>query len=142
MPSHCDGCGADFTIFHSLDCKNSGLITARHSKLCDGVADLAGKAFTPMHVRDDPKIFIGRDMRGGESKEKGKAVAKGKEAPPLKEVGDKGDLLTKDLWTHGTDSIHNMRVVNTDAISYQSKTPEKCLETTKRKRRGSTSTLV
>ena len=27
-------------------------------------------------------------------------------------------------------SIHGMHVVNTDAISYQSKTPEKCLDTT------------
>ena len=29
----------------------------------------------------------------------------------------------------GKYSIHDMCVVNTDAVSYQSKTPEKCLET-------------
>ena len=38
-------------------------------------------------------------------------------------------LLILDLWTQGTGSIHDMRVVNTDAIYYQFKTPEKCLET-------------
>ena len=40
-----------------------------------------------------------------------------------------------DLWTQGTDSIHDMRVVNTYAVSYQSKTPEKCLETTECKKK-------
>ena len=33
------------------------------------------------------------------------------------------------------DSIHDMRVVNTDAVSYQSKTPEKCLETAECKKK-------
>ena len=31
--------------------------------------------------------------------------------------------------TQGTDSIHDMCVVNNDAVSHQYKTPEKCLET-------------
>ena len=33
------------------------------------------------------------------------------------------------------DIIHDIRVVNTDAVSYQSKTPEKCLETSERKKK-------
>ena len=60
--SHCDGCDAKFTISHDLDCKKGGLVTARHNELCDGVADLANKAFTPAHVRDDPLIYSGRAM--------------------------------------------------------------------------------
>ena len=60
LPAHCDGCDAKFTISHALDCKKGGLVTARHNELCDGVADLAGKAFTPAHVRDDPLIYLGR----------------------------------------------------------------------------------
>ena len=51
------------------------------------------------------------------------------EAPPTEEGEEKENLLIRGLWTQGTDSIHNMRVVNTDAVSYQYKTPEKCLET-------------
>ena len=47
----------------------------------------------------------------------------------LEEGKEKGDLLTRDLWTQGTDIIHDMCVVNTDVVSYQSKTPEKFLET-------------
>ena len=49
--------------------------------------------------------------------------------------GGKGDLLIQYLWMQGTYSIHNMRVVNTDTVSYQYKTPEKCLETTDHKKR-------
>ena len=39
------------------------------------------------------------------------------------------------LWTQGTDSIHDTRVVNTDALSYHSKTPDKFLETANRKKK-------
>ena len=51
----------------------------------------------------------------------------------MEEKDEKGDLLIQDIWTQGMDSIHGMCAVNTDANSYQSKTQEKCLETTKRK---------
>ena len=56
LPTHCDGCNAKFSICHALNCKRGGLITARHNELRDGVADLASKAFTPTHVRNDPLI--------------------------------------------------------------------------------------
>ena len=62
-----------------------------------------------------------RTVPGGKEKLKGS---------PSKDDGElKGDLLIRDLWKQVMDSIHNMRVVNTDATSYQSKNPEKCLET-------------
>ena len=31
----------------------------------------------------------------------------------------KGALLIRDLWQNGTDSVHDMRVVNTDDNSYR-----------------------
>ena len=40
-----------------------------------------------------------------------------------------GGLLIRDLWTQGTDIIRDMRFVNTDAVSYQSNTRKKCLQT-------------
>ena len=46
-------------------------------------------------------------------------------APEVTE--QKGDLLIRDLWQQGTDSVYNMRVVNNDALSYLKKAPEKCL---------------
>ena len=96
----------------------------RHNNLHDGLSELASKDFTPVHVRDDPNIYTGRAVRGGTDNLKGS---------PSKDEGElKEDLLIRYLWMQGTDSIHNMRVVNTDATSYQSKSPEKCLETAKK----------
>ena len=46
-------------------------------------------------------------------------------APEVTE--QKGDLLIRVLWQQGNDSVHGMRVVNTDALSYVRKKPEKCL---------------
>ena len=36
---------------------------------------------------------------------------------------------------NGTNSVHNMRVVNTDAKYYLSKTPEKCLQEAAREKK-------
>ena len=42
-----------------------------------------------------------------------------RETPAAPEVMEqKGDLLIRDLWQQGTNSVHDMRVVNTDALSY------------------------
>ena len=84
---------------------------AHHKNLCDGLADLESKAFNPMHVRDNPKIYIGRSVRVGKSKKD--------DSPSKEEEALKGDLLIRDIWTQVMDSIHNMRVMNSDATSYQ-----------------------
>ena len=101
---------------------------ARHNELCDEVADLAGRDFTPAHMRDNPKIFTGCAVHVGKAKSK----AKVKGVPPP----DGGGLLTRYLWTQGTDSIHEICVLNTDAVSYQSKNPENCLETSDQERKN------
>ena len=59
LPNYCDCCNAKFKICLALDCKRGSLITARHNEIQDGVTDLARKAFTPSHVRNDPLIFAG-----------------------------------------------------------------------------------
>ena len=49
---------------------------------------------------------------------------------PSHDSGDlKGDILIRDLCMQGTDSIHDICVMNIDTTSYQSKYPDKCLET-------------
>ena len=120
LPKYFYGCEAQFTISHALDCKKGGLVTARHNNLRDGVADLAGKGFTPSHVHDDPLIYSGRAM----SRTKPMPAGSNKtyhtwEMPAAPEVTEqKGNLIIKDLWQQGTDSVHDMHVVNTDALSY------------------------
>ena len=45
----------------------------------------------------------------------------------LEATEQKGDLLIRDLWKNGTESVHETRFVNTEAKSHSAKTPEKCL---------------
>ena len=125
LPKYCDGCNARFSICHDLDCKRGGLVTARHNELRDGVADLAGKAFTPSHVRNDPLIYQGWAVKSPKAKP---ARSSGSNKPmdtPPEATEQKGDLLLRDLCQNGTDSFHNMRVVNNDAKSYWENSPER-----------------
>ena len=128
LPKYCDGCNARFLICYSLDCKRGGLVVARHNELCDGVADLAGKAFTPSHVRNDPLIYQCCAVKREKSKPSGPSETTDPDDTPPEVTEQNGDLLLRDLWNNGTDSVHDMRVVNTDAKSYWGKSPEKCLE--------------
>ena len=59
LTTYCDGFQKKNSISHALACKKGGLVTARHNELRDEVADLAGKSFTPSHVREDPLIYSG-----------------------------------------------------------------------------------
>ena len=51
-------------------------------------------------------------------------------APEVTE--QKSDLIIRDLWQQETDSFHDIRVVNTDALSYVRKLPKKCLHEAER----------
>ena len=99
---------------------------ARHNKIRDGVADLADKAFTPSHVRDDPLIYSGRAVKRTKATPAGSNKTSEHPAAP-EDTEQKGGLIIRDLWQQGTDSVHNMHVVNTDTLTYQLKEPEKFL---------------
>ena len=116
-PKNCDGCNAQFSICHALDCKRGSLVTARQNELCDGVVDLAGRSFTPSHVRNDPLIYQGcAVIRLKAQPARPSNNTKQADSPP-EATEQKGDLLIRDLWANGTDSVHDVRVVNTDAKS-------------------------
>ena len=93
---------------------------ARHNELRDGVADLAGKAFTPSHVRDNPLIYLGCAVKRMKATPAGESGISSQSVAQLPEVTEqKGDLFIRDLWQQGTDSVHDMRVVNTDTPTHQ-----------------------
>ena len=60
---HWDGYNSKFSIFHSLDCNNRGIINNLHNKLRGGVADLAGTSFTPSNMHNDSLIHQGCAIR-------------------------------------------------------------------------------
>ena len=94
---------------------------------------MAGKAFTPSHVRDDPLLYSGRTVKRAKatpveaSKNKYHVVA-----PPPEVTEQKGDLLIRYLWQQGTESVLDICVVNTDAQSHRTKDPERCLQEAER----------
>ena len=99
LSTHCDGFQAKFLISHTLDCKKGGLSKARKNEICDGLADLAGKTFTPSHVRDDPLIYSGRAVKRTKATPAGASGNNNQAGAPLPEVTEqKGDLLIRDLW--------------------------------------------
>ena len=106
---------------------------ARHNELRDRVTDLAGKEFTPSHVRDDPIIFAGCAIPRPEAKPARTTGTTDRDNAPLpKSTEQKGDLLIRDLWHNRTDSVHKMRVVDIDAKSHSAKPPEKFLQEAER----------
>ena len=80
---------------------------------------------------NDPLIYSGRAVKRPKATP---AESKKTSAhPAVPEVTEqKGDLLIQDLWQQGTDIVHDMRVVNTDVLTYQLKEPEKCLHEAER----------
>ena len=118
LPKHCDGCNARFSICLALDCKRGGLVTACHNELCGGVVDLASRAFAPFHIRNDPLIYQGCAVRRTKSQPAGPCDSNTPGETPPEAMEQKGDLLIWDLWANGTDSVNDMRIVNTDAKSY------------------------
>ena len=69
-------------------------------------------------IYSDRAVKRAKDTPAGTSKNNNHAVA-----PPPEVTEQKGDLLIRELWQQGTDSVHNMRVVNTDAQSQKTKDP-------------------
>ena len=85
---------------------------SRHNELRDGVADLAGRAFTLSHMRNDPLIYSGRAVkRMNDTPARASRNKEQSGAPPPEVTEQKGNLLICNLWQSGTESVHYMRVV-------------------------------
>ena len=104
-PSLCDGCGDVFTLQHSLCCKKGGLVTLRHNEIRDTVGDLAALMWN--NIIREP-IIREQDPDSGE--------------PALV-----ADLLMRGVWNPQEGASFDIRVVDTDAPSYQARTIESVL---------------
>ena len=61
-PTHCDGCGAAWSVSHSLSCPFGGLVNCRHNEARDEVMDTCCMAYTESQVRDEPLINLVRAL--------------------------------------------------------------------------------
>ena len=98
LSHYCDNCNAKFSICQALNCKRGGLITVRHNEIHDRVADLDGKAFTPLSCARQPLIFsccTVKRPKANTARNKGITVLD--DAPTLKSTEQKVHLLMSDF---------------------------------------------
>ena len=74
LPTHCDGYNAALYPRHALECKKNGLITTWNNERRDGVANHAGKSFTPLDMRNGPLINPCRAVREGKAQTMGSLI--------------------------------------------------------------------
>ena len=120
--SHCDGCGAGFTIEHGLSCKKGGLVGIRHDDVRDEAGGLAALALTNSKVSYEPTIFYGRGLTAGQEPPTTRAARN--------QLGDEaqGDVKIHGLYDKGRACIQDVRITDTDAKSYTPYSSRKVLE--------------
>ena len=124
-PSHCDGCTAEFSETHALDCKIGGLVHQRHDESRDTLGCLACAGFQPSNVRDKPYINPCREIGGNNDVTKLVEPQTGLECEL---EGDRGDLLIRGFWARGTDCVIDVRIHDVNQNSYLTRTPASILK--------------
>ena len=99
LPSCYDGCGAPSSPDHALCCRKGGLIIQCHYKICDAIGDLAA-------------LVWGRVLS----------------EPVVKNSLEDSDVLITDLgvrgvWQSLSMALFVIRIVDTEALSYLSRSP-------------------
>ena len=115
LNTHCDGCGAKFSITHALSCKVGGLVHLRHNEVKEELALLCSQAFSPSAVRDEPMI-VPSDIKTTTTDE------------TTLEDEDRGDLLVRGLWQRGRHCVIDVRITDVNQPYQQNKNPRKILE--------------
>ncbi len=96
MPAKCDGCGADFSIPHAMDCLKGGLVKWGHDNLRDVVFELGKLAWG--YATSEPVIrdAVERVADGGSD-------------------GLRADVLVRGVWETNRDCLFDICIVNADS---------------------------
>ena len=98
-----------------------GIVTAVHNEICYRVRDIYSKYFTPAHVCDDPLIFAGHSVQMTKTQPAWSTHQSLKNKSEVTE--QRGNLMICNLLQNETDSVHDMRVMNTNSKYHLEKTP-------------------
>jgi hypothetical protein len=109
-PATCDGCDASFSVSHAISCKKGGLIVRRHNEVRDALGDLCSLVWKDV-VRE-PVI---REAN-----------------PSTNEPALVADLGVRGVWRPQTLALFDVRVMDTDAMSYVSTSVESALSNAER----------
>ena len=106
LPSQCDECGESFTLQHGLDCSKGGLLIRRHNEIRDCLGDMAALVW-PQVIRE-PVVWEGD--------------------PASDDPGMYLDLGIRGVWQPQVEALFDICVIDTDAPSYQQRSPVSILE--------------
>ena len=105
-PSLPPKCGTALTLQHALDCKKGGLIIQRHNEIRDCIGDIASQVWT--HVIKEP-VVREADVKNADG-------------------GLRLDLGIRGVWQPQVEALFDVKVVDTDAPSHRTRSPEAILE--------------
>ena len=157
MPKQCDGCVTEeFTVDHALSCKKGRLVHARHDVVADEWRNLCGIGFAFGRVEREPLIYRcanptqietaegeeeGREEGEGEGEttdeeeekeEEDEEEEEGERTEEEPQIGGntniRGDVSCYGFWLSGRDTIFDIRITATDAVSHRNTEATKVLE--------------
>jgi hypothetical protein len=134
LPEICDGCGKQHSLQHALQCKTGSLILGHHNNAHDDLGHISTQAYLLSSIRNNPKIKSSwedksereccGDTTTKDDKDTGHIHWK---RDKDKDPGLYGDLMIWHLWKRQTDCILDIRITDTDAKSYISRSMESVL---------------
>ena len=110
LPPNCDGCGSIISTSHALDCRKGGLVIQRHNEIRDLLHDLMSIVWS--QTVKEP------------------IVREATVSPPATALV--GDIRARGVWNPQSMAIFDIRVIDSDAPSYLSKSPDAVLRTAER----------
>ena len=113
LPAKCDGCRANFTLQHALDCKKGGLVILRHNEIRDCIGELASQVWP--QVIKEPIV--------------NEATA------TSSDPGLRLDLGIRGVWQPQVEALFDVRVIDTDAPSHCHRAPNAILESSSQKKK-------
>ena len=120
LPTFCDGCQSPFILRDALACKKGGLLTLRHNEIRDAVGGLATLVW--IDIQREPVI---------------REYNPQSETPALF-----ADLFCRGVFVGQGGASFDIRVSDTDAISYQKRNPMTVLHSAEDEKRQSFQTRV
>jgi len=123
LPAKCDACDCKFDVAHALSCKKGGLIARRHNDVKAEWHHLCAQALSRGAVSDEPNLI---------SQTAPQETASAKAAP----LELRGDVKVANFWARGKCTIFDVRVTDTDAVSYRRMDPLKVLSRQEKEKKG------
>ncbi len=124
----CDGCGAQNSLEHALNCTVGGNVIRRHNELLDCLCDMASYAFGESAVKKE--VLMGPKKKEKEGVKRDKEEEQGEPEADDEEVlrrideqeqkkGVRADMVVRGVWERQKNASFDLCVINADAYYYR-----------------------